>query len=140
METTESIDSTIEKILRTCHTIAVVGCSREEGKESHDIPKYLQKVGYRIIPVNPFADTILGEKAYKKLTEITDPVDVVDVFRPSEEAAGIAEQAVAIHAKALWLQEGIVSEEAMRIARENNLLFVMDRCMFKEHFKRRFEL
>ncbi|MEM3839445.1 MAG: CoA-binding protein [Candidatus Micrarchaeaceae archaeon] len=128
--------SIIDSILSRFHTIAVVGCSREEGKASHDVPKYLQRAGYRIIPVNPFAENILGEKSYKSLTDIKEQVDVVEVFRPPQEAATIARQAVSIHAKALWLQEGIVSEEAKRIAEDNGLLFVMDRCMFKEHYKR----
>ncbi len=123
------------KILSSFKVIAVVGCSRNEGKPSHDVPQYLKDAGYKIIPVNPSADTILGEKAYKNLLEIKEPVDVVDVFRPSAEAVEIARQAVQIKAKALWLQEGIFSEEAKKIAEENGLLFVMNRCMMKEHYK-----
>ncbi len=124
-----------EFILRNFKIIAIVGCSREEGKPSHDVPKYLQMAGYKIIPVNPFADFILGEKCYKSLTEITEKVDVVDVFRPSKEAPEIAKQALQIHAKALWLQEGIISNEAERFAKDNGMLFVMNRCMMKEHIK-----
>jgi hypothetical protein len=133
-------DSIIWKVLRESKTIAVVGCSREEGKDSHNIPMYLQKVGYRIIPINPFATEILGEKAYAKLSDVKEKIDVVDVFRPSAEAVEIAKEAVSVHAKVLWLQEGIISEEAKKIAEENGLLFVMNRCMFKEHYKRRLEL
>ena len=126
-------DDVIERILKSSHVIAVVGCSREEGKPSHDVPRYLQSKGYRIIPINPFADIILGEKVYKSLEEIKEPVDVVDVFRPSAETPDIARQAAAIHAKALWLQEGIMNEDAKRIAEDSGMLFVMDRCMKVEH-------
>ncbi|MGB9732443.1 MAG: CoA-binding protein [Candidatus Micrarchaeia archaeon] len=122
-------------ILKNFHVIAVVGCSREEGKPSHDVPAYLQSVGYRIIPVNPYADTILGEKAYKSLLDIKEPVDVVDVFRPAKEALDIARQAAEIKAKALWLQEGIFSSEAEAYAKEHGLLFVQNRCMMKSHYK-----
>ena len=130
---------TILKILKEFKTIAVVGCSREKGKASHDVPEYLQKAGYRIIPVNPFAKEILGERTYAKLSDIKVAVDVVEVFRPSAEAVGIARDAVSINAKALWLQEGIVSDEARDIAEKNGLLFVMDKCMFKEHYRHRLE-
>ncbi len=130
-----AVDKTIKRILSESHVIAVVGCSREEGKPSHDVPAYLQSVGYKIIPVNPFANQILGVKAYKRLTDVEEPVDVVDVFRPSTEAAGIARDAAVIRAKALWLQEGITSEEAKSVAERSGMLFVMDRCMFKEHSK-----
>ncbi|MCL4380744.1 CoA-binding protein [Candidatus Marsarchaeota archaeon] len=122
-------------ILQNFRTIAIVGCSREPGKPSHDVPKYLQAIGYKIIPVNPFADFILGEKCYKNLNEIKENVDVVDVFRPSNEALEIARQAMQIHAKALWLQEGIISNEAERFANENGMMFVMNRCMMKEHIR-----
>ncbi len=128
-------DAIALEILKSFHTIAVVGCSREEGKPSHDVPAYLQSVGYRIIPVNPYASEILGEKAYNSLLEIKEPVDVVDVFRPAREALGIAKQAVEIKAKALWLQEGIFSDEAEAYAKEHGLLFIENRCMMKEHYK-----
>lgn len=134
-ETIGKYDKTAYEILSKYKVIAVVGCSRNEGKPSHDVPEYLQSSGYKIIPVNPSADIILGEKAYKTLIEIPVPVEVVDVFRPSPEAPEIARQAAKIKAKALWLQEGIFSEEAKKIAEENNMLFVMDKCMMKEHYK-----
>ncbi len=126
----------IDRILKGSHTIAVVGCSREPGKPSHDVPAYLQSVGYRIIPVNPFADTILGENVYRRLTDIKEPVDVVDVFRPAPETPAIARDAIEIHAKVLWLQEGIANDEARRIAENGGMLFVMDRCIMKEHARR----
>ena len=122
------------KILKGMHVIAVVGCSRNEGKPSHDVPKYLQDAGYRIIPVNPNADYILGEKAYAKLTDIPFPVDVVDVFRPANEAMQIAKDAVLIGAKAFWLQEGIFNDEAEAYAKEHGLLVISNRCMMKEHY------
>ncbi len=131
----DETDRIAERILRGFHTIAVVGCSRNEGKPSHDVPLYLQEHGYRIIPVNPSADTILGEKAYARLADIKEGIDVVDVFRPAPEAPAIAEDAFRTGAKALWLQEGIVSEEAERIAKGHGMLFVMDRCMMKEHYR-----
>ncbi|MCL4383073.1 MAG: CoA-binding protein [Candidatus Marsarchaeota archaeon] len=129
------VDKTALFILKNFHTIAVVGCSREQGKPSHDVPEYLQQNGYRIIPVNPFADYILNEKAYKSLLDIGEQIDVVDVFRPANEAVDIAKQAIQIHAKALWLQEGIINEAAEKLAIENNILFIMNRCMMKEHVK-----
>ncbi len=135
MAAQDEADKTAYKILSKYHVIAVVGCSRNEGKPSHDVPEYLQSSGYKIIPVNPSADTILGEKAYKSLLDIKFPVDVVDVFRPSPETPEIARQAVQIKAKALWLQEGIFNDEAKKIAEDNGLLFIMNRCMMKEHDK-----
>lgn len=129
------IETIAKFILENFKIIAVVGCSRESGKPSHDIPKYLQSMGYKIIPVNPFADFILNEKCYKNLGEIKEKVDVVEVFRPSKEAVEIAKQAKLINTKAIWLQEGIISEEAENFAKTNNILFVMNRCMMKEHIR-----
>ncbi|OJT93988.1 acetyl coenzyme A synthetase (ADP forming), alpha domain [Candidatus Micrarchaeum sp.] len=135
MATQDEADKTAYEILSKYHVIAVVGCSRNEGKPSHDVPEYMQSAGYKIVPVNPSADTILGEKAYKSLLDIKFPVDVVDVFRPSPETPEIARQAVQIKAKVLWLQEGIFNDEAKKIAEDNGLLFIMNRCMMKEHYK-----
>lgn len=135
MAAQDEADKTAYEILSKYHVIAVVGCSRNEGKPSHDVPEYMQSAGYKIVPVNPSADTILGEKAYKSLLDIKFPVDVVDVFRPSPETPEIARQAVQIKANALWLQEGIFNDEAKKIAEDNGLLFVMNRCMMKEHYK-----
>jgi predicted CoA-binding protein len=118
-----------ERILREFSTIAVVGLSRDPSKAAHNIPARMQRAGFRVIPVNPFIDSVLGEKAYKTLAEVPSPVEVVLVFRPSPEAAGIARAAVAVGAKALWLQQGIVSEEARRIAEGAGLLYVEDRCI-----------
>lgn len=117
-----------EEILASARTIAVVGLSRDPAKASHGVAAVLQAHGFRIIPVHPSATELLGEKVYRSLADIPEPVDLVDVFRPAPEAAGIAEQAVAIGAKALWLQQGIVSPEARRIATEGGLEYVENRC------------
>jgi predicted CoA-binding protein len=118
-----------ERILREFRSIAVVGLSRDPSKAAHAIPGRMQRAGFRVIPVNPFVDELLGEKSYKTLAEVPFSVEVVLVFRPSKEAAGIAKQAVAIGAKALWLQQGIVSEEARQLAEAAGMLFVQDRCI-----------
>lgn len=118
-----------ERALAEATTIAVVGLSRDPAKAAHSVPGNLKAAGFRIIPVHPWADELLGEKVYRSLTDIPGPVDLVDVFRPAEEAPGIAEQAVAIGAKTLWLQQGIVSPEARRIAVEGGLTYVEDRCI-----------
>jgi predicted CoA-binding protein len=120
-------------IYRTAHTIAVVGASADPAKAAYQIPRYLQQQGYRIIPVNPRGGEILGEQVYTTLVDVQEPIDVVDVFRPAEEAPEIARQAVAAQAKVLWLQLGIVSEEARQIATAAGLQVVMDRCMGATH-------
>ncbi len=117
------------RIYAQTRTIGVVGASADESKASHKIPRYLQSQGYRILPVNPHGGELFGEHVFRSLTEIDFPVDVVEVFRPAQEAPEIARQAVAIGAKVLWLQLGIVSEDARRIAEAAGLTVVMDRCM-----------
>jgi len=116
------------EVLERSGVVAVVGCSTSPGKAAQRIPRDLQAAGYRVIPVHPSAEEILGERVYRSLTEIEDPVDLVDVFRPAAEAPGIARQAVQIGAKALWLQLGIRSPEARTIATEAGLDYVEDRC------------
>ncbi|MGH2784931.1 MAG: CoA-binding protein [Actinomycetota bacterium] len=123
----------LKKIYAETKTIAVVGASADEAKASNRIPRYLQSQGYRIIPVSPKGGEILGERVFTALKEIDEPIDVVDVFRPAEETPGIAEEAVAIGAKVLWLQSGIESADAERIAEEGGLTVVMDRCMGATH-------
>ena len=118
-----------ERILREFRSIAVVGLSRDPSKAAHAIPARIQRAGYRVIPVNPFVPEILGEKSYPTLAQVPFSVEVVLVFRPSAEAAAVAKDAVAIGAKALWLQQGIVSDEARRIAESAGMLYVEDRCM-----------
>jgi hypothetical protein len=128
-------DEELKRIYADTRTIAVVGASGSEEKAAHTIPRYLQRNGFRVIPVNPRGGEILGEKVYEKLADVPEPIDVVDVFRPSEETPGVAEQAVAAGAKVLWLQEGISSDEAERIATEGGLDVVMDRCMGATHHR-----
>lgn len=120
------------EILAYAKTVAVVGASRDPSKPSGKIPYLLQHRGYRIIPVNPTSGEILGEPVYPSLLDIKEPVDVVNVFRPAAEAPGIARQAVAIGARALWLQLGIKSEEARAIAEGAGLDYVEDLCMGRE--------
>lgn len=117
-----------ESILRELDVIAVVGASRDPNKAAHGIPKQLHGAGFRIVPVNPYADEILGQRVYRKLEDIPFPIDLVLVFRPSADVPPIARSAVAIKAKALWLQQGIASPDARRIAREGGLRYVEDEC------------
>jgi predicted CoA-binding protein len=119
-------DSTLKQLLTDLRTIAVVGISTNPNKDSHMVAAYLKKHGYRIIPVNPGADEILGETSYPDLRSIPEPVDIVDVFRRPEFLPEIAEQAVAIHAKVLWMQKGISNEEAARIAKQGGLAVIED--------------
>jgi len=126
-------DQALVEIYRATRTIAVVGASADPSKPSNSIPAYLQAQGFEVIPVNPSAGEILGVPAVATLTDIEGPVDVVDVFRPPAEAPQIARDAVAIGARVLWLQAGIVSEEAAAIARQAGLTVVMDTCMGATH-------
>jgi predicted CoA-binding protein len=118
-------------------TVAVVGCSPKPDRPSHGVAEYLKQQGYRIVPVNPGHDEILGETCYPRLTAIPFPVDVVDVFRRPEEVLPIIEEAVKIKAKALWLQDGITHPEGEAMARSAGLLVVSDACMLREHRGRR---
>jgi predicted CoA-binding protein len=127
--------SELRRICAETATIAVVGASPDPSKKAHAVPAYLQAQGYRIIPVNPRRDEIFGEAAYPTLLEVPEPVDAVDVFRPAPEAAMLAEQAVAIGAKVLWLQQGIASDEAAAIATAAGMTVVMDTCMGSMHAK-----
>ena len=124
--------SEVRDVLEKYSIVAVVGISTDPSKASHRIPRTLKDAGFKIIPVNPTADEVLGEKVYPTLADIPEQVEVVDVFRPSDEAADIARQAVAIGAKALWLQLGLTSDEARSIAEEAGLDFVENRCMGTE--------
>ena len=125
--------STEEEILNSSQVVAVVGLSPNPDRPSHRVTRYLKEQGYRIIPVNPGAREILGEVCYSDLSSIPEPVDVVDIFRRSEEVLSIVEEAVKIGAKAVWMQEGVINEEAATLARGAGLTVVMDRCMLKEH-------
>ena len=116
------------EILASARTIAVVGASRDPDKAGGSVPEGLQRRGYRIIPINPYAETLFGEKVYRSLLDVPDQIDLVDVFRPSSDAPEIARQAAAVGAKALWLQEDIRSAEARRIAESAGMEFVEDEC------------
>lgn len=126
-------DDTLREIYGAARVIAVVGASGNRKKPAHQIPLYLQRQGYRIVPVNPGGEEILGQPAVDDLSAVTEPIDVVDVFRPAQEAVGIANEAVAVGAKVLWLQTGIVSEDAAAIAEDAGLTVVMDACMGQTH-------
>ena len=134
----------IKEILAKYKTVAVIGASRDPSKDSNRVAKYLQGQGFRIIPVNPTADEILGEKCYKSLleipTDIQKIIDIVDVFRPSSDTPGIVEQAVKLKERfdrpyVVWMQIGIINEQAAEIAREAGITVVMNRCMMQEHKK-----
>ena len=125
-------DDVVERILTGYSTITVVGASASPAKAAHRVPRHMQRHGWRIIPVNPHADEIFGERVYRMLADVPDRVGLVDVFRPSWQAADIARQAVAAGATALWLQLGIASGEARDIAVDAGLLYVEDRCLLVE--------
>ena len=121
------------KILNEYRTVAVVGASLNPERPSHRVASYLSEHGYHVIPVNPQAKQILGKTSYPDLSSIPEKVEIVDIFRRSEEVMPIVEEAIKIGAKAVWMQEGVINEEAAARARDAGLLVVMDKCMFKEH-------
>jgi predicted CoA-binding protein len=129
--------SEIKDILSKYKTIAMIGVSKDPTKTSTIVMKYMQKYGYKFIPVNPRAkgEKILGEDVYEKITDIKEPVDIVDVFRPSKEAFPIAEDTVKIGAKVLWLQLGIRDENAKKLMEKNNLDYVENKCTKMEYQK-----
>jgi predicted CoA-binding protein len=127
-------DEAALKLLRTYRVVAVVGLSTNPDKPAHHVPKYLKEHGYTVIPVNPTAKgEILGEKVYASLRDIPQKVEIVDIFRPAKDVPPIVEDAIAIGAKAVWMQEGIVHNEAAQRAREAGLEVVMSKCMMKVH-------
>ncbi|SNB45788.1 CoA-binding protein [Geobacter sp. DSM 9736] len=127
------IGKDLKQIFNMCKTIAVVGLSSDHFRPSHGVAQYLQRAGFRIIPVNPAEQEILGEKCYASLRDIPDQVDIVDIFRRSEAVPSIVEDAIAIGARVVWMQEGVVNEDAARRAEEAGLTVIMDRCILKEH-------
>jgi predicted CoA-binding protein len=126
-------DDELKKIYEQTKTIAVVGASADEYNPSHRIPRYIQSQGFRVIPVSPKGGEILGEKVYATLSDVDVPIDLVNVFRPSEETPAIAEETVKVGAKALWLQSGIHSDEAERIAKDGGVAFVSSACIGVTH-------
>ena len=123
----------ISEILHSARTIAVVGLSNKRFRPSYGVSEYLKRVGYRIIPVNPLEDEVLGEKSYPDLDSVPVPVDIVDIFRRSEFVPEIVEAAIRNGAKAIWMQEGVIHEQAARRAEAAGLTVVMDHCILKEH-------
>jgi predicted CoA-binding protein len=123
----------ISEILHTCRTIAVVGLSGKRYRPSHGVAEYLKRAGYRIIPVNPMEDEVLGERSYPDLDSVPEHVDIVDIFRRSEFVPAIVEAAIRKGAKVIWMQEGVIHEDAGRRAEEAGLVVVMDRCILKDH-------
>ena len=126
-------DESIKGLLATSKIVAMVGLSADEGKPSNVVARYLRSNGYRIIPVNPVQDSILGEKSYRSLGEIAERVDVVDIFMRSERVLPLVEEAIRLKPKAIWLQLGIRSDEGKAMAEGNGITFIMDRCMKQEH-------
>ena len=124
-----------ENLLRNSKTIAVVGLSGRRSRPSYGVSEYMQSNGYRIIPVNPNEAEILGEKVYASLEEVPDRIDIVDIFRRSESVPEIVDAAIRIGAKGIWMQEGVIHDEAAEKARAAGLEVVMDRCILKEHRK-----
>ena len=129
-------EAAIRYILDNSHTIAVVGLSSHKERAGYYVPAYLQQQGYRIIPVNPYLDEALGEKAYPSLPSVPEPVDLVLIFQRSEAVPSFVEQAIQIGAKAVWMQLGIKNKEAAAMARAASLQVVQDACMLVEHRKR----
>lgn len=126
----------IGELLKSAHTIAVVGLSSNRMRPSYGVAEYMKNAGYKMIPVNPNEREVLGERAVARLEDIHEKVDIVDVFRRSEFVPEVAGSAIAIGAKALWLQEGVIHEGAAKRARDAGLFVVMDRCILKEHARR----
>lgn len=126
-------DDWIRKLLREMKTIAVVGCSKDPAKDAHRVPKYMQMHGYRIIPVNPTATEILGERAYPSLDAVPVPYDTVDIFRPSADVPPIVDQAIRGPAKIIWMQLGIRNDAAAEKARAAGKIVIQDRCLMRDH-------
>jgi len=126
-------DQQIKDLLRSAHTIAVVGLSSSRFRASYGVSQYMQSAGYRVIPVNPNEQQVLGEKAYPRLEDVPEKIDVVDVFRRSEFVPAVVDSAIRIGARAIWMQEGVADEAAAQRARAAGLFVVMDTRILKEH-------
>jgi len=132
MERDPHTDDEIMQIL-SLGNVAVVGMSKNEEKAAHYVPKYLLEQGYNIMPVNPTADSILDKKCFASLEDVTEPIDIVDVFRPSEQVLHVIQEAIKKKPKVIWLQEGIHNEEAEKLAQSEGIRVVFNRCMLAEH-------
>jgi predicted CoA-binding protein len=126
-------DDEIGKLLRSSKTIAVVGLSDSPLRPSHGVAAYMQSHGYRIIPVNPAINGALGEKAVASLSNIHEPIDIVDVFRRSEFVPDVVDEAIRLKVPAIWMQEGVINDQAAEKARKAGIFVIMDRCILKEH-------
>ena len=126
---------TIRRILDECRTIAVVGLSSDPSRASNSVSGYMRRQGYRVIPVNPNETSVFGEKSYPDLFAVPEKIDLVDVFRRPNEAGKAVDEAIAVGAKAVWLQEGVIDSAAAQRAVEAGLMVVMDRCWLKEHIR-----
>jgi predicted CoA-binding protein len=126
-------DQQIKDLLQKAHTIAVVGLSSSRFRASYGVSQYMQSAGYRIIPVNPNEQEVLGEKSYARLEDVPEKIDVVDVFRRSEFVPEIVDAAIRVGAHAIWMQDGVVDEAAAQRARDAGLFVVMDDCILREH-------
>ncbi|MDO7788471.1 CoA-binding protein [Desulforamulus aquiferis] len=126
-------DHKIKELLKECKTIAVVGLSDKPNRDSFKVAQYMQQQGYRIIPVHPRVKEVLGEKSYKTLAEIPEPIDLVNVFRKSEDTPGVVEQAIPLGPKAIWLQLGIANDAAAALASNAGVTFIQDSCIKVEH-------
>jgi predicted CoA-binding protein len=125
--------ASIPELLETSRVISVVGLSGDEFRPSHGVAAYMQRAGYRIIPVNPNEIEVLGERSYPRLEDVPERIDIVNIFRRSQFVRLIVESAIRIGARAIWMQEGVIDEDAARIARQAGLFVVMDRCILKDH-------
>ena len=126
---------TIRRILDECRTIAVVGLSSDPSRPSNSVSGYMRRQGYRVIPVNPNETSVFGEKSYPDLFAVPEKIDLVDVFRRPDEAGKAVDEAIAVGAKAVWLQEGVIDSAAAQRAEDAGLMVVMDRCWLKEHIR-----
>ena len=126
---------TIRRILDECRTIAVVGLSSDPSRASNSVSGYMRRQGYRVIPVNPNETSVFGEKSYPDLFAVPEKIDLVDVFRRPDEAGKAVDEAIALGAKAVWLQEGVIDSAAAERAVQAGLMVVMDRCWLKEHVR-----
>ena len=126
-------DNAIKELLRTSRVIAVVGLSADEDKPSNVVARYLMDKGYKVVPVNPGQETILGQKSYKSLADIDEKVDIVDIFMKAEKVLPFVRDAIKLRPSAIWLQLGIVNEEAKSVADADKIMFVMDKCVKQEH-------
>ena len=126
-------DQQVKELLQKAHTIAVVGLSSSRFRASYGVSQYMQSAGYRIIPVNPNEQEVLGEKSYARLEDVPEKIDVVDVFRRSEFVPEIVDAAIRVGARAIWMQDGVVDEAAAQRARDAGLFVVMDDCILREH-------